>query len=316
MVEKKAKGKSQNKNAGKPKNNNLADDSGSDNIKINHALAEMSIYDHLRELRRRLIYTLTGFLLIFFVSFYYAKDIFNFLTAPLQRLWEDESGRRMIFTALHEQFLTEIKLAMFTAFIISMPIILIQIWMFIAPGLYKNEKNTFVPFMVATPILFAIGSAFVYYAVLPVAWNFFAGFEQTSSAANLAITLEPKVNEYLSLVMRLIFAFGLCFELPVLLLLLVKVGITSPAGLKKKRRYAIVTAFVIAAVLTPPDPLSQLGLAIPLMLLYEISLWFSYVMISQPKVGKAKDKKAKKQTKGKKVKDKKAKKQTKDNKLL
>ena len=237
----------------------------------------MSLQDHLRELRRRLMYSLLSFLSVFIVSFYFAKPIFNFLTMPLRNIWQDDESRRMIFTALHEQFITEIKVAMFVAFAVTLPIILVQIWMFVAPGLYKNEKKVFLPFILATPILFAIGASFVYYLVLPVAWNFFSGFEQLSSGDNLAIALEPKVNEYLALVMRLIFAFGLCFELPILLLLLVKIGVTDRQGLRKKRRYAIVFAFVVAAVLTPPDPLSQLGLAIPILLLYEISIicaWF------------------------------------------
>ena len=239
--------------------------------------AGMPLHEHLRELRKRLIYSLLSFLLVFITGFYFAKGIFNFLVAPLQNIWLNAGGeasgaRGMIFTAMHEQFITEIKVAMFLAFLITMPLLLIQIWMFIAPGLYKNEKRVFVPFMIATPMLFVLGASFVYYLVLPAAWHFFLGFEQASSAEAVAITLEPKVNEYLSLVMRLIFAFGLCFELPVLLLLLVQAGITSAKGLRKKRRYAIVIAFVVAAVLTPPDPLSQLGLAIPIILLYELSI--------------------------------------------
>ncbi len=243
--------------------------------------SEMPLHEHLRELRRRLIYSLVSFLIVFLTSFYFAKVIFNFLIAPLRNLWEASEGRGMIFTALHEQFITEIKVAMFMALLVTLPLILVQIWMFMAPGLYKNEKRVFIPFMAATPLLFALGASFVYYLVLPVAWDFFLGFEQSSSAESLAITLEPKVNEYLSLVMRLIFAFGLCFELPVLLLLLVQVGITSPRGLKKKRRYAIVIAFVVAAVLTPPDPLSQLGLAIPVILLYEISILCSWLLVKK-----------------------------------
>ncbi|MCZ6510681.1 MAG: twin-arginine translocase subunit TatC, partial [Alphaproteobacteria bacterium] len=153
------------------------------------------------------------------------------------------------------------------------------VWTFVAPGLFKREKMAFLPFLVATPVLFFAGGVFVYYLLLPVAWQFFSSFEQLASEGSLAITLVPKVNEYLSLVMRLIFAFGLCFELPVILLILVKVGITTPDGLRKKRRYAIVVAFIAAAVLTPPDPLSQLALALPIVLLYEISIFIAVYMM-------------------------------------
>ena len=285
-----SKPKAQNRNKNKARAKDARAQTKHDDLQK----SEMTLFQHLKELRRRLIYSLIGFLLIFFVSFYYASEIFNFLTQPLQDIWQGEEGRGMIFTALHEQFITQIKLAMFTAFIVTLPIILIQLWMFVAPGLYKNEKLVFLPFIIATPLLFAVGSGFVYYLVLPVAWDFFAGFEQASEAGTIAITLEPKVNEYLALVMRLIFAFGLCFELPVLLLLLVKVGITSGQGLRKKRRYAIVIAFVAAAILTPPDPLSQLGLAIPLIALYELSILGAYFMGTPKKPRKKQNRKKEK----------------------
>jgi len=168
--------------------------------------------------------------------------------------------------------------AFFAAGCLSFPIIASQIWLFIAPGLYKNEKRAFLPFLLATPFLFIAGAASVYYGVMPVAWKFFAGFEQAGGAEQLSIVLEPKVNEYLSLVMQLIFAFGIAFQLPVLLVLLVKVGIIDSAWLKARRRYAIVIAFVAAAVMTPPDPLSQIGLAVPIILLYEISIWLGVLV--------------------------------------
>ncbi len=236
---------------------------------------EHSILEHLYELRRRLLYSFAALLMGFFVSFYFANDIFNFLTHPLLEAFGDTDSRRLIYTGLAEKFFTNIKLAFFASFMVMFPILLIQVWMFIAPGLYKNERRVFLPFLWMTPLLFGLGAAFVYYFVLPVAWHFFLGFEQSGTATVLAVELESKVDEYLSLVMQLIFAFGLAFELPVLLLLLVKTGIIDTAWLRTKRRYAILLAFVLAAILTPPDPLSQIGLAIPLIILYEASIILS-----------------------------------------
>lgn len=230
------------------------------------------LMDHLIELRQRLIYSVAGLVIAFFACFAFADNIFNFLVAPLADIWEGETGRRFIYTALHEKFFTEIKIAFFAAFCFAFPIIANQVYMFVAPGLYKHEKMAFLPFLIATPVLFFTGAAFVYYVVLPVAWQFFIGFEQAATEGAVAIQLEPKVNEYLSLVMRLIFAFGLSFELPVVITLLARAGLATPEGLKAKRRYAIVIAFIAAAILTPPDPLSQIGLAIPIILLYEISI--------------------------------------------
>lgn len=234
---------------------------------------KMPLLDHLVELRRRLIYAAAALLLAFLVCFYFANPLFDFLVQPLADLWQGQDGRRLIFTALHEKFFTNVKVAFFAAAFLAFPIISAQIWAFIAPGLYRNEKSAFLPFLIATPILFFAGGAFVFYIVLPVAWQFFAGFEQLTPTEGLSIQLEPKVNEYLSLTMRLLFAFGVAFELPVVLTLLVRVGIVSTDSLKKKRRYAVVLAFVAAAILTPPDPISQLTLAIPIILLYEVSIW-------------------------------------------
>ena len=208
----------------------------------------------------------------FIGAFFFAADIFNFLVQPLADLWQGEDAWRLIYTALHEKFFTDVKVAFFTGAFVAFPLIANQVWMFVAPGLYKQEKRAFAPFLIATPVLFFIGGAFVYYLVLPVAWTFFAGFEQQGAEGTMAIT-EPKVNEYLSLVMRLIFAFGISFELPVVMTLLARAGIATSEGMKKKRRYAILIAFVAAAILTPPDPLSQIGLAIPIIFLYEVSIY-------------------------------------------
>jgi len=230
------------------------------------------LMEHLIELRKRLMISVGILILSFFVAFPFADIIFNFLVEPLNQVWAGQEGRRIIYTALHEKFFVDVKVAFFAGFCVSFPIVSYQLWMFTAPGLYKHEKQTFLPFLIATPFLFAAGASFVYYVVLPVAWEFFAGFEQLANEDHMAVVLEPKANEYLSLVMRLIFAFGLSFELPVILSLLVKAGVTSAQGLRNKRRYAILIAFVAAAILTPPDPLSQIGLALPIIFLYEVSI--------------------------------------------
>jgi len=177
---------------------------------------------------------------------------------------------------------TQIKVGFFTALCISFPILSIQIWKFIAPALYKNEKQAFLPFLIATPVLFAMGAAMVYYIVTPLAWNFFIGFEMAGSEGSLAIEIEPRISEYLSLIMRLIFAFGLAFELPVVLLLLVRAGLATPEGLAQKRKFAIVIAFVAAAILTPPDVVSQLLLALPIIALYELSIFGAKILAPEP----------------------------------
>ena len=234
----------------------------------------MPLLDHLIELRSRLLHSVIAIMVLFFICYNFAPDIYNFLVAPLADVMEDMGGqRRLIFTALHEAFFTYIKVAFFAALFLSFPFLAIQVWMFIAPGLYKNEKKAFAPFLIATPILFFMGGALVYYFVFPLAWEFFLSFESMGGAGTLPIQLEAKVDQYLSLVMRLIFAFGLCFELPVAMTLLGRVGLVTSKGMKEKRKYAIVMTFVVAAILTPPDVISQIGLALPTMILYEISIY-------------------------------------------
>jgi len=236
----------------------------------------MPLLDHLIELRQRLLYSVLALLVAFLVCFYFAQDLFDFLVRPLAEILQGRESvrgeRRLIFTDLTEVFFTHIKVAFFFGAFISCPIFLTQIWLFVAPGLYRNEKGAFAPFLIASPILFFIGGALVYFVIFPLAWQFFLSFETMGGDGALPIELEAKVNEYLSLVMKLIFAFGLCFQLPVLMTLLARVGLATSKGMASKRKYAIVGVFVVAAVFTPPDPLSQISLALPIILLYEISI--------------------------------------------
>jgi sec-independent protein translocase protein TatC len=242
--------------------------------------APQPLLHHLLELRQRLIYALIGFFCAFILCYAYAEEIFQFLAQPLATLLREKGPRRLIYTGLTEAFLTYIKVAAFAAAFLSFPVVAFQLWMFIAPGLYRKERKVFIPLLIATPVLFLIGAAFAYYIIFPAAYAFFLSFEIPGSTGQLPIQLEAKVNEYLSFVMRLVFAFGISFELPVLLTLLANVGMVSSQGLIAKWRFAVVGIFVIAAVITPPDMLSMIGLAIPLIVLYGISIlmvrWVEY----------------------------------------
>lgn len=235
------------------------------------AMLRQPMLAHLLELRTRLIHCLWAIGLAFVVCYYFAGDIYGFLVKPLAEAMNGQD-RRLIYTGLAEAFLTYVKLALWGACLIAFPAIAVQIWRFIAPGLYKHEQKAFLPFLVATPVLFTLGAALAYYFVMPLAWHFFLSFESPAAVTGLPIQLEARVSEYLSIAMTLIFAFGIAFQLPVLLVLLVRVGLLTVEQLVAFRRFAIVLIFVVAAVLTPPDVLSQLLLAVPLLVLYELSI--------------------------------------------
>ncbi len=227
---------------------------------------------HLAELRKRLLWSFVAMVAGMGICYLFAEDIYGFLVRPLANAMGPGDSQRLIYTGLTEAFFTYLKVSFFAGVFLTFPIVATQIWKFVAPGMYKSEKRAFLPFLIATPVLFFTGAALVYYGLMPMAWHFFLSFQSDGGATALPIQLEARVAEYLDLVMLLIFAFGLCFQLPVLLVLLGRAGLVTPEQLAKGRRYAIVVAFVVAAVLTPPDVLSQFALAIPIILLYEISI--------------------------------------------
>jgi sec-independent protein translocase protein TatC len=230
------------------------------------------LIEHLIELRRRLMWSLLAIFLAFLVCFWFAKPIYNLLLWPYRLAVGSDAPIDMIYTAPQEFFFTQVKLAMFGAIFIAFPVIASQIYMFVAPGLYRSERKAFLPFLVATPILFLIGAAVVYFVAMPLAMTFFLSMQQTGDT-QVQIHLTARVSEYLSLIMAMILGFGICFQLPVLLTLLARAGLITSAGLKRYRRHAILGVFVVAAVLTPPDPISQLALAVPTVLLYELSIY-------------------------------------------
>ena len=240
-------------------------------------LKEMTLIDHLVELRKRLIWSFVYLIVIFVICFYFADNLFAFIADPLVKLMDKEGGQGFIYTAQQEAFFTELKVALFFALFFSFPVIAVQIWKFIAPGLYSKEKKAFLPFLIATPILFFAGGSMVYYVIAPIAWKFFLSYQNLNSTG-IPIRLEAKMGEYLALMMRFIFAFGLAFQLPVALTLMAKANLVDYQTLKKFRKYAIVIAFLAAAFLTPPDPFSQISLALPIIILYEISIYLAKIV--------------------------------------
>jgi len=230
---------------------------------------------HITEIRNRIIYFFLFFAFSFFFSYFFVETIFSFITTPLVESVEFKENKRLIYTGLAEAFFSYLKLSLISAFIISSPFLIYQLWAFIAPGLLEKEKKIIFPFIFLVPFMFILGFCFLYYFIMPLAWDFFTTFDTSVLKKDLSIELEPKINEYISLTLKLAFAFGLAFQLPTAIFLLTILGITSPRDLERKRRFIIVIIFIVSALITPPDIISQIGLAIPVIFIYELSIFIS-----------------------------------------